>query len=113
MILYVNLQGIKFFLAFFRNNLTDTQLIYHTIHCELNCSEHFLSMESGDTWPPVATFFHLCQAYSTCFPFVAKYYSKMGKQHFVFLLVNGFLDYFHFLAIVSNAAIAILMQGFV
>ena len=53
------------------------------------------------------------QAYSTCFPFVAKYYSKMGKQHFVFLLVNGFLDYFHFLAIVSNAAIAILMQGFV
>ena len=37
----------------------------------------------------------------------------MGKQHFVFLLVNGFLDYFHFLAIVSNSAIAILMQGFV
>ena len=37
----------------------------------------------------------------------------MGKQHFVFLLVKGFLDYFHFLAIVSNAAIAILMQGFV
>ena len=59
LILYVNLQGIKFFLAFFHNNLTDTQLIYHTIHCELNCSEHFISMESDDNEAPSGYFLSL------------------------------------------------------